>query len=553
MAIDCAGALLVETVAALSSRAPAIVAAAARQMEALTLGLHFGDGSHAELRPHSSRLVARAERAAAPDVEVTFDDRALNLLFDLEHRPVDELWAGSLDVRGERAEVLAIWRAFRLLAQRGSGLRAVQALWREYRDRSPERWGALPAVPDPTDGAPARREPSGWAALDYLDRRHPDDVATGNGRGLLGDTVHAASRVLWDGRRSTPWWSTLPMRDADLMETMQACKVLVRDEMMRLVPDREPRAALYDLVREYPSRDGKGLRPTLTVAACGALGGRSEEAVRAAAAIELFHNGFLVHDDIADGSSHRRNDPTLHEAHGLGLAVNAGDALNLLAVDTVLSNLPTLGLARTLALIHEVIHMCRETVEGQAIELAWIRAGTVPAHDEDYFHMSTKKTGWYTCISPCRLGAICAGETDPAVIDRFNEVFRLIGIAFQIQDDVLNLVGDQALYGKEPLGDLLEGKRTIMLIHLFRTAPPRTRARLERIIRLPRTRKRQADAEAILAAMRRHGAIDYAVALADRLAHEGVRRFEADLAFLPDSEAKAVLRQIANYVTTRPL
>jgi geranylgeranyl diphosphate synthase type II len=275
--------------------------------------------------------------------------------------------------------------------------------------------------------------------------------------------------------------------------------------------------------------------------------------VRAAAAVELFHNGFLVHDDIADGSLYRRNDPTLHESHGVGLAVNTGDAMNLLAVDTVLSNLPTLGLARTLALIHEVVHMCRETVEGQAIELDWIRSGVVPARDEDYFEMSTKKTGWYTCISPCRLGAICAGETDPALLDRFNEPFRLIGIAFQIQDDVLNLIGEQALYGKEALGDLLEGKRTVMLIHLFRTADARTRARLGRIIRRPRARKRPGDAEALLAAMRTHGAIDYAVDLADRLAHEGVRRFEDDLAVIPESEAKAVLRQIANYVTTRPL
>ena len=71
----------------------------------------------------------------------------------------------------------------------------------------------------------------------------------------------------------------------------------------------------------------------------------------------------------------------------------------------------------------------------------------VPLRDEDYYHMSTKKTGWYTCISPCRIGAVCAGETDPVVLDRLNETFRLIGIAFQVQDDALNLVGETELYG----------------------------------------------------------------------------------------------------------
>lgn len=320
-----------------------------------------------------------------------------------------------------------------------------------------------------------------------------------------------------------------------------------------MIPDREPRAELYDLMREYPSREGKGLRPTLTMATCAAFGGPTEAAVRTAAAIELFHNGFLVHDDISDESTHRRSLPTLHEAHGVGLAVNTGDALNLMAIDGILSNLPTLGLARTLALIHEVMHMCRETVEGQAIELGWIRRSEVPARDEDYFRMSTKKTGWYTCISPCRMGAVCAGVTSPALLDRFNEVFRLIGIAFQIQDDVLNLIGEESLYGKERLGDLLEGKRTIMMIHLFRTAPPSLRAEMERLIRKSRAEKSPEDAERIFQAMQEMGSIDYAINLADRLAHEGVRRFEEDLAFIPESAAKGVLRQIANYVTTRAL
>jgi geranylgeranyl diphosphate synthase type II len=197
--------------------------------------------------------------------------------------------------------------------------------------------------------------------------------------------------------------------------------------------------------------------------------------------------------------------------------------------------------------------MCRETVEGQAVELGWIRDGIVPTRDEDYFMMSTKKTGWYTCISPCRLGAVCAGETSPERLDQFNEAFRLIGIAFQIQDDVLNLQGEESLYGKERLGDLLEGKRTVMMIHLFRTVDPITRKRLEEICHRPRLEKTQEDAEELLETMQLFGSIEYAIDLANRLAHQGVRRFEEDLAFIPETEAKGILRQIANYVTTRPL
>jgi geranylgeranyl diphosphate synthase, type II len=546
---DTAAELLADTIRELSERAPAVVAAAARQLGAITLGLHFGDGSRGTLRAQHSRLLVETDRPSAAEVELHFDERSMNLVFDMQRRPVDELLPNSLDVRGDRDQVLAVWRTFRLLSQRGSGLRAVQSLWRGYRERRPDLWGTLPLlVPRAgSDGGHGKGlsapRGTGWTASDYLDKRHPHD----------GATVVEPRRLLWDGRRSHPWWEFGADPDADLKETLQRCRVRVAEEIQRLVPDRQPRAELYDLMRDYPSRASKGLRPTLVIAACCALGGRAQDAVRSAAALELFHNGFLVHDDIADESTHRRNRPTLSTQHGIGLAVNAGDGLNLLAVDTVLSNLAMLGLARTLALIHEVLHMCRETIEGQAIELGWIRAGEVPLDDEDYFHMSTKKTGWYTCVSPCRIGAVCAGETDPVELDRFNEAFRLIGIAFQIQDDVLNLVGEEALYGKEPLGDLLEGKRTVMLIHLLRNADARDRQRLIRLLQRPRLRKHQADAEEILDAMRRYGSLDYAIGLADRLAHLGAERFETDLAPVPESEAKGVLRQIANYVTTRPL
>ena len=335
---------------------------------------------------------------------------------------------------------------------------------------------------------------------------------------------------------------------------MRAVRDRVADEMRRLIPDREPRRDLYDLMREYPARQGKGLRPTLTVAACAALGGSAQDAVRSAAALELFHNGFLVHDDIADESTHRRGLPTLHTAHGAGLAVNVGDGLNLLAIDAVLSNLDTLGLARTLGLIRETLHMCRESFEGQAMELGWIRHREVPVEDEAYFTMSTKKTGWYTCISPCRIGAVCAGVTDPAVLDRFDEAFRLIGIAFQIQDDVLNLIGDESLYGKEACGDLWEGKRTVMLIHLLRTAThPWEHEILRQLILRPREEQNVDGVQTILDTMQRYGSIDYAIALADDLATRGINHFEHDLAFIPENRGKAVLRQIAHYVTSRPL
>jgi geranylgeranyl diphosphate synthase type II len=542
--------LLAETVEELSQRAPAVVAAAADQMRGIRLGLHFHDGSQASLSVRHSRLLVARERTQEPDVEVAFDNRAMNLLFDLQRRPVDQVLPESLDVRGSQEQVLATWRAFTLLSQRASGLRSVQELWRDYRDHAPRLWGGNPVVP-----APSRhrtREPAVWQGLEYLERRLPEEADAAAAE-LIGGTVVTSPRALWNGRRGSPWWDETPVSDADLLETMNACRARTNEEMLGFIPDREPRADLYTLMRSYPARQGKGLRPTLTIAACAALGGRPEDAVRAAAALELFHNGFLVHDDIADESTHRRGLPTMHEEYGAGLAVNVGDGLNLLAIDAVLSNLESLGLSGTLGLIRETLHMCRESVEGQAMELGWIHRRVVPEEDDAYFTMSTKKTGWYTCISPCRIGAVCAGVTDPDVLGRFDEAFRLIGIAFQIQDDILNLAGEQALYGKESLGDLLEGKRTVMLIHLFRTMRAHELPRMREIVHRRRADMTQQDAEEILAAMYRHGSIEYATELADQLAAEGIARFESDLRIIPENEGKAVLRQIAHYVTTRPL
>jgi geranylgeranyl diphosphate synthase type II len=129
--------------------------------------------------------------------------------------------------------------------------------------------------------------------------------------------------------------------------------------------------------------------------------------------------------------------------------------------------------------------MARESAEGQALELEWIRRGTWALEDEDYVRMVEQKTCWYSFITPVKVGAIAARQ-DERRTEALAEFARCLGIAFQIQDDVLNLSGDVGTYGKEIGGDLWEGKRTLMLLHMMRHATPEERVEAERILSLPR-------------------------------------------------------------------
>ena len=539
VSIDDAADLLARTVDVLMRRAPSIAAAAAGELGPIVLALHFGDGSDATLYSRLNSLVVTRTRAEAP-VACFFDDRSLVRLYDMEFRPSQILEQGGFDVRGPADQVLAVWRTFQLLAQRAAGLRPVQSLWRAYR-----RGHDLGFVVAPGDGA---REPGPGGLV-------PDAAAflrNGDPLGAKSASV-ATTRVLWDRKAGEGWWTFGGPQDADLFDIMERCRRRVAEEIFRLIPNRRPVDSLYGLMRDYPARGGKGLRPTLCIATCGAFGGHSEDAVQIATAVEMFHNAFLIHDDIEDESINRRGRQCLHTQHGIPLAVNAGDSLNLLAVETVLGNIAGLGLARTLALIEEIIHMCRVSLEGQAIELGWIRKAIVPTRDADYINMVIKKTSWYTCKSPCRLGAIAAGHTRPLELELIGNVFQEVGVAFQIQDDVLNLVGEEDLYGKEALGDLLEGKRTLMLIHLMRTVRKKERSELLHWLSGSRAERTLEESRDIVERMTRNGSIEYARDTAARHAARAAKLFEEILGFIPESEDKAILRQVIHYVNTRML
>lgn len=320
--------------------------------------------------------------------------------------------------------------------------------------------------------------------------------------------------------------------------------------LLAAVPQREPQRYLYAPLTAYLSRTGKSVRPALCLASCGAFGGRESDALASAAAIEMLHNAFLVHDDIEDESELRRGEPTMHAQHGLPIALNAGDMLTALSARLLRNNLMLLG-PRLADRVHdEFEHMMQQSLEGQAMELGWMRDNRCDITDADYLRMVQKKTCWYSFIHPCRIGALI-GTRDGADLDQFNRFGAFLGSAFQIRDDLLNLTGSERVYGKEIGGDLLEGKRTLMLIHLMRHLDARETARITAYLGRPRRARGPEETEWILGLMHKRGSIDHARQAASQLAMAAQQAFEQAYGRLPASQDKAFLHQLVSYMVSR--
>lgn len=374
----------------------------------------------------------------------------------------------------------------------------------------------------------------------------------------------------------------------DLLSYLAAARDVVQERLDDLLPADSPQTGrLYERMRDYPLRDAKGLRPALAIATCLALGGTLDQVAGSATALELFHNAFLLHDDVEDDSELRRHRPTMHREVGIPIAMNVGDGMLALALQPLLDNVREVGLGPALQVLRIITRMARETAEGQAMELEWIRENAWDLHDRDYLRMVHKKTSWYSFIAPILIGAASAQGTAPAHVARLGRFAMLLGAAFQIQDDVLNLSGTAETMGKEHAGDLWEGKHTLILMHALRQADDHDRRRAidilgrprpdssrdntlaevvdhpdlpahlrKRLLPLlhtagPRTPKTASDIAFLLDLIEQHHSLDHARAIA----HTRLERARSVLAacdpFLPPSPHRRVLEDLVEYVLHR--
>ena len=219
---------------------------------------------------------------------------------------------------------------------------------------------------------------------------------------------------------------------------------------------------LYQPLREFSATGGKRVRPALVLLATQAVHGNVEAALPVACAIEDFQSAALIHDDIADKSELRRGEPCLYRRLGTGLAINVGDAALVHTIRRICHS-NAYDKTTRLRLIDALISMQEHTLEGQALDLGWTQENRWDITPDEYLFMATSKTAYYSAAYPLLCGAIVGGGT--AEQRSALEAFGLkAGLAFQLQDDLLNLVGDAKTQGKDFRSDITEGKRTLLVV-----------------------------------------------------------------------------------------
>jgi geranylgeranyl diphosphate synthase type I len=315
-------------------------------------------------------------------------------------------------------------------------------------------------------------------------------------------------------------------------------------EIVRLVQDRDPSThGLYEMVRYHLALDGintnggKRVRPLLGLLAYASIAGDHRKALPGAAAVELGHNFSLVHDDIEDGDTERRHRPTLWTLHGVPQAINAGDTLFSLS-RIALHRLTELGFsdAKVLRLMRLFDETCLALCEGQYIDIATSESDDVMSIDA-YFDMIGRKTAALIAAS-IEAGALLATD-DEAVIGRYRAFGWALGIAFQVNDDLLGIWGAERATGKAA-SDVAHRKKTLPVIYAVEHAGPEDRARL---LQLYATDAPSAGQQAeIVRILERVGARDYTRDTARRYRDQALA--ELDAAGVVQPAARARLEEI---------
>ncbi len=322
----------------------------------------------------------------------------------------------------------------------------------------------------------------------------------------------------------------------DLRSEIQKRKKIIDIELEELFRDKDH--CLWENMAWYPLAGGKKLRPFLCMVSCGAFGGEEEDALIPGLSIELIHNFTLVHDDIMDDDDLRRGRITLHNKEGLPTAINVGDALFALSFRLIseMDDDPV----KIKRILYEISNAILKVAEGQEEDMRFEK--TFDIAEEEFIDMIEKKTS-YLFRAAARCGAIVADAPEEH-IEHMGEYARKMGIAFQVQDDYLDLKGEETDLGKPVGSDIKEGKRTLMVIHALENLE---RDDKERLIEILENECNLTDVHDAIDLLEKNDSIEYCRRLAKDYACEAKEQIE----FLPNNQQKRLLISLVDFMIER--
>ncbi len=299
-------------------------------------------------------------------------------------------------------------------------------------------------------------------------------------------------------------------------------------------------------IHEFLERGGKRWRPALMLLCCEVVGGNSKKILQFAALPEMVHSGTIIIDDIQDDSKLRRGKSCLHLLHGIDVASNDSNLLYFLPLQLLYKNPLKLN-EKTLLKIYNLYaeEMIRVSI-GQGTDIYWHKKQNFNITESQYLQMCVSKTGVLARMA-AKLGAIL-GNASQKQIDSLGKFGESIGIAFQIQDDILNLTSKEFQKEKGIGEDIHEGKITLLVIKTLEKASAEDKKILIKILKShPSDKKSISKAISII---EKYGAIDYARNKAEKIVLNAWKKVEIEI---PKSEAKKTLKDFAEFLVKRKI
>ena len=240
-----------------------------------------------------------------------------------------------------------------------------------------------------------------------------------------------------------------------MLTDIQKAQLVIESELKKLIIPLQPEN-LYDPVRYILSNGGKRIRPALTLMACNLFTDDYKKAIFPALGVEVFHNFTLLHDDLMDNSSLRRNDPTVHEKWNPNIAILSGDVMSIMAVQLISRSEKDIMSELLNIFNHTALGVC----EGQMLDMDFGKRNDITVND--YIRMIGLKTSVLLAAS-LQIGSLAGGASMEIAVSMYDFGFNL-GLGFQLQDDLLDTYGNQKKFGKKIGNDILNNKKTYLFI-----------------------------------------------------------------------------------------